>query len=1468
MGCKFSNSVMQATYLPKEVQNNTISKQIIYDNISSLHANNENLRNMNLPNNSHENHFEDQEMIFHHRMQQQNTIQEIPLQNVTNENFNSNLKDLPGVGNNNVNEGVDDQYDHLEQEEPNQDEAGEISKVLLNDINNDYKEATKKVTENNQNCKNDSPNNNSCYIDVFKTKKISKVSPEYHQSDLNNKSGVNLEANTKVSPIGLNTQNNMFKNENNKLNCNSDKLAETSKGKFKSGVEILNQRFYKENQKTSGKADKSLRIFYDKHNDINNMVLNTSNTESMSILESPNIGKRILNNELHNDNENYLKNASIKKSQFLTQRDDTEFPNIKINPTLKITKFKKNTYQKRQSFKDSQGSNHPSEKNLQESQQKISTQCIEIQKCKVFPIQKSLERITSSKQIVSSKKIDENVEITNDENNPIVSDQKSNFVIKSERFVKKSHRKITQDDFIDESLLVKGEQKHKDSKYKQSFQINDISNNKKHNLHHLISEKFINRAVRRNSPESMVNNLETFENVNIEKEIKSSNLRPKEKTKKFSVVSLQTFDPTQKEKINTNLIDVKYNSNRSLKVKKINDNYRKFESKLEKVEEIKQSSKSVLDSNVSEDHKKNSLQYQTWQPELCTSLKKSENNHFSDSDFTIKKHLEDIMKRQSELENEVNYWKLQALNNIKNNEITEKRSPDNQTSSLSKNIFTPTEKLSKNTMQDRIEKMQIKYRKLPEKAMTNKLGVLKFNQKNSVNFHTNSYEAKPGILNNQQSDSIKYHNSINCNKPNLKHGKDSKTQHPNKNCTSFISPTKIIHQNVITPTNKEGSRISHHFIGQSTRNYGLNDFNTKNNYSNYQNPDQSSKAIGIIRNVQEGDQTISAISRGDNNFSSNIIYTPLQMQKNFFGMRNHNQPKNFSEQVKFFPGDEDMISKFNNDNKPIYRNNDSEARLQNNLKNSGKSIDVKKFKMYDEKIVERKNTGDSNKLMMHNSGKFSNDFFKNEQLDNKHMSEKKPVSIIIDFSSHSPTDTNTISDSKNKCKFSKPIFLDTVLENPSSNNNENSMIIKNQRLKSDLLVSVSKKLLKTKSLYVKGVRRSNKKDTNITSKENNDARKHKTRNSTRTTNKEKSPFMNYNKEYSVLDGSVMHTSKLDVSYFEDGTKKVNQYKVLRKLGIGSFGKVKLVQNTLDNKKYAIKIIDLKKIKLKCITGGVPNLSEAEAFQKEVAVMKKLNHSNIVSLYEVIEDDTKDKVYLVIEYCKKGAVMSDDYWKSELNVRKLKEIPTKLSTEKAKKYFQDLCKGMYYLHKVAKLCHRDLKPDNLLIDEHDVCKISDFGVSEVFKGNALTSKKAGTTMFLAPEIFICKMVNAKALDIWAMGCTLYSFQFGKLPFIAEDVKSFSTQIKSDDFTIDYPEDIDSDVKELLKGMLNRDFKKRWKIDKIIKHHWVNEDGKLDLLTYDNEYIKPDKIDYKAAVTKIDKIDKLKSKHNQKLENILD
>lgn len=97
--------------------------------------------------------------------------------------------------------------------------------------------------------------------------------------------------------------------------------------------------------------------------------------------------------------------------------------------------------------------------------------------------------------------------------------------------------------------------------------------------------------------------------------------------------------------------------------------------------------------------------------------------------------------------------------------------------------------------------------------------------------------------------------------------------------------------------------------------------------------------------------------------------------------------------------------------------------------------------------------------------------------------------------------------------------------------------------------------------------------------------------------------------------------------------------------------------------------------------------------------------------------------------------------------------------------------MDYLHNVLEVVHRDIKPGNILIDEEDNVKLSDFGVSEMMDSSKKTNRKMGTRQYLPPEVFSQDLVTAGAIDIWGMGITLFYFLHGKLPFESGDAIEF-------------------------------------------------------------------------------------------------
>ncbi|KAF4098753.1 hypothetical protein G5714_020783 [Onychostoma macrolepis] len=277
--------------------------------------------------------------------------------------------------------------------------------------------------------------------------------------------------------------------------------------------------------------------------------------------------------------------------------------------------------------------------------------------------------------------------------------------------------------------------------------------------------------------------------------------------------------------------------------------------------------------------------------------------------------------------------------------------------------------------------------------------------------------------------------------------------------------------------------------------------------------------------------------------------------------------------------------------------------------------------------------------------------------------------------------------------------------------------------------------------------------------------------------------------------------------------QLNQYKLKDEIGKGSYGVVKLAYNEDDNTYYAMKVLSKKRLMRQA---GFPRPPSAqgplERVYQEIAILKKLDHPNVVKLVEVLDDPSEDHLYMVFELVKRGAVM---------------EVPTDkpLDEDQARFYFQDLLRGIEYLH-YQKIIHRDVKPSNLLVGEDGHVKIADFGVSNQFEGaDALLTSTVGTPAFLAPETLseTRKNFSGKALDVWAMGVTLYCFIFGVCPFMDERILSLHQKIKTQPVELPENADISDDLKDLLFKMLDKNPETRITVPQIKVHPWVTRHG---------------------------------------------
>ncbi|XP_010087067.2 CBL-interacting protein kinase 2 [Morus notabilis] len=264
-----------------------------------------------------------------------------------------------------------------------------------------------------------------------------------------------------------------------------------------------------------------------------------------------------------------------------------------------------------------------------------------------------------------------------------------------------------------------------------------------------------------------------------------------------------------------------------------------------------------------------------------------------------------------------------------------------------------------------------------------------------------------------------------------------------------------------------------------------------------------------------------------------------------------------------------------------------------------------------------------------------------------------------------------------------------------------------------------------------------------------------------------------------------------------GNVLMKKYDVGKFLGKGNFAKVYHARNIETGQSVAIKVIDKEK---------VLKVGLIDQTKTEVSVMKKVNHPNIVQLYEVMA--TKTKIYFVMEFAKGGELFS-------------KVAKGKLKEDMARKYFQQLIGAVDYCHSRG-VYHRDLKPENLLLDENGDLKVSDFGLSALVESrrhDALLHTVCGTPAYAAPEVLCRKGYDGAKADIWSCGVILFVLLAGYLPFHDSNLMEMYKKIGKADYKC--PNWFSHEARKLLSRILNPNPNKRILIARIMENPWFRK-----------------------------------------------
>ncbi|XP_019407757.1 PREDICTED: serine/threonine-protein kinase 33 isoform X2 [Crocodylus porosus] len=301
----------------------------------------------------------------------------------------------------------------------------------------------------------------------------------------------------------------------------------------------------------------------------------------------------------------------------------------------------------------------------------------------------------------------------------------------------------------------------------------------------------------------------------------------------------------------------------------------------------------------------------------------------------------------------------------------------------------------------------------------------------------------------------------------------------------------------------------------------------------------------------------------------------------------------------------------------------------------------------------------------------------------------------------------------------------------------------------------------------------------------------------------------YRKMLTQMTRSSSAECKVPHTRIDDGAAIQQIYSFGRKLGQGSFGVVIEVRHKETGKKWAIKKVNREKA----------GSSAVKLLEREVSILKRVNHEHIIHLEEVFE--TPKRMFLVMELCEDGELKEILHRKGHFTETETRHI------------IQSLASAIAYLHK-KDIVHRDLKLENILVKSTDIneanemklnIKVTDFGlaVQKAARSETMFQSTCGTPIYMAPEV-ISAHDYSQQCDIWSIGVIMYMLLCGEPPFIATLEEKLFELIKKGELHFNNPiwQTVSEAAKHVLQLLLRVDPAHRITAHELLDNQWITGD----------------------------------------------